>query len=496
VIGHGAIGWRTWLRAAALGLLGGCVQVGMFPCEQDSQCVLDGREGVCAEAGFCALPDDGCDSGYRFHGRGVPDELAGQCMPPLAAEGSSTGSGEGSSEGSGTTTSDGSSGPASSSSDGGSSTTTGSECGDHPCPCSTQLAVGTNHTCVTRTDGDVTCWGANNQGQLGDGTVTPSAPGYTAVAIPGEAPLDAIVSGGEHLCVLTMGQLSCWGRNTNNQLVPGAADQLPPQTMPVNEPPGAIGLGLEHSCVAEPGGPGVQCLGGNINDELGGGGALPVASALPVMQAIDALAIGDDHSCALADGRVWCWGSDAYGQLGQNAVAGPTPMKTEVSLPSDAVMLVAGADHTCAVIASGTVVRCWGRNNNGQIGDGTTTNRQLPTAIDVQPQTAVVAIDSTVDTTCTLLTDGAIWCWGGNQAADLGLDVDPGDPLTVPQAVPGIGLLPEPVESFGVGARHLCVRASSGRVWCWGRNNVWQVGDILELSVAEPFEVDLDCPPL
>lgn len=478
-------------------MLAGCVRIGTFPCEEDSQCVLDGREGICADAGWCALPDDGCESGYRFHERGVPEDLAGDCAPPPAAESTSgTGSGGISSEGTTTAASSGSTSAdtASSSSDEGTGTT-GTDCSGHPCPCTKDLAVGANHTCVTRTDGDVTCWGANNQGQLGSGSSTPAAPGYTSVAIPGEAPLDAIYSGGEDLCVLTMDALSCWGRNNNNQLDPEGADLLAPQTMPVDGPPGAVGLGLEHSCVGEPGGPGMQCLGGNSNDELGGGGTQPIASALPVALPLDELAIGDDHSCALADGRVWCWGSDDYGQLGQNAVAGPTPMKTEVTLPSDAVAIVAGSDHTCVAVAGGMAVRCWGRNNNGQIGDGTTTNRGLPTSIAGPPPAAVVMMDATVDTTCALLADGDLWCWGGSQAADLGLDVAPGDPLTVPQRVPGVDVLPEPIAGFGVGARHLCAQASSGRLWCWGRNSSWQVGIIDQLLVEAPYELDLDCPP-
>jgi len=490
-----------WARGLGLGLLAGCVRIGMFPCDEDAKCVLDGRQGVCAEPGWCALPDDACDSGYRFHVRGVPEELAGQCAPEAAATGStgaSTGSAAGSTTAStsdGTTTGDGttSSGAAPSSSEGGSSST-GSACGDHPCPCTMDVAVGTNHTCVARTDGDVTCWGANNQGQLGSGTATPAAPGFELVSLPGEALADAIDAGGEHVCALTSDQRLCWGRNNNNQIDPGADDVLPPQPMPVNWSQGAVGLGLEHSCAAEPGGPGLQCMGGNGNSELGGGGMQPVAGTLPGMLAIEELAIGDDHSCARADGRVWCWGSDQYGQLGQNTEPGPTATKTEVTLPSDAVALVAGAEHTCAVIGGGMVVRCWGRNNEGQIGDGTTLNRQLPTPLVEALPSAVVEIDATVDTTCALLSDGDLWCWGGLQTSDLGLDIGTNMPLTVPQRVPGTDALPEPIAGFGVGNRHLCAYASSGRLWCWGYNLSWQVGPVDQLVVSEPLELDLGCP--
>ena len=495
-IGRTSAAW-AWRRAAWVGLLGGCVQVGTFPCEQDSQCVLDGREGICAAAGFCALPDDGCESGYRYHARGVPEDLAGQCAPLSAGESTSgsVSTGEGSSHGAITIDGDTASSGTASSSEGGSSTTGVELCGDHPCPCTLDLAVGANHTCVVRTDGDVTCWGANNQAQMGSGNASGPVQGLIPVELPSEAVAEAIHSGGEHVCALAQGALWCWGRNNQNQIDPAGTDVLPPQAMPVFAPPGAVGLGLEHSCVGEPGGTGLQCLGNNLNDELGGGGGQPVDSAIPGMQAIDELALGDDHGCARASGRVWCWGSDQYGQLGQNMVAGPTPMKTEVSLPSDATLLVAGSEHSCVALNGGMAVRCWGRNDDGQLGDGTTTNRQLPTSIAGPPPSPVVAMDSAVDTTCALLTDGDLWCWGGLNAADLGLDIAANTPLTIPQRVPGIDALPEPVAGFGVGSRHLCVHASSGRLWCWGRNNAWQVGPIEGLQIDEPYELDLDCPP-
>lgn len=488
------------LALAGLGLAAGCLRIDWFACDDDAQCVLDGRAGICAEPGYCALPDDGCTSGYRFHARSVPDELAGQCAPAPAGPGTSTGAGPASTgEASTTATGTGggassSSGTAASSSDGGQSST-GSECGDHPCPCTADVALGANHTCVARTDGDVTCWGANNQGQMGTGTASGPTPDLHAVALPGEAQADAILSGGEHACVRAMDTLVCWGRNNNNQIVPGAASVLEPQPTAVSWPQGPAGLGLEHSCVGEPGGPGLQCMGGNANSELGGSGSQPVESALPVALPIDELAMGDDHGCARAGGRVWCWGSDQYGQLGQNAVAGPTPAKTEVSLPSDAVALVAGSDHTCVALDDGMAVRCWGRNTNGQIGDGTTSNRQLPAALADPLPAAVVAMDSSVDTTCALLASGELWCWGGLNASDLGIDIDTNTPLTAPQRVPATDALPEPVTRFGVGSRHLCAAASTGRLWCWGRNSSWQVGPTDELLVSAPFELDLGCPP-
>lgn len=486
----------TTIRTLGLGagLLAGCMRIGAFPCDEDAQCVLDGRQGVCAEPGYCALPDDECDSGHRFHVRGVPEDLAGRCAPPLAATGS-TGAGAsttGTSDGTAGDTSTGS-GAASSSSDDGTSST-GSACGDHPCPCTMDLAVGSSYTCAARTDGDVSCWGANNRGQLGSGTTTPSAPGIEPVLLPGEAQASAIHAGNEHVCALASSQLLCWGRNNNDQIDPAADNVLPPHPMPLSWPLGAVGLGPEHSCVAEAGGPGLQCQGANAYSELGGSGMQPIGGTLPGMPTIDELAMGNDHSCARAGGRVWCWGRDQYGQLGQNMVEGPTATKVEVSLPNDAVALVAGSHHSCAVTVDMDVL-CWGRNNEGQIGNGKTVNRQVPTLIDEPLPAAVVQIDATNDTTCALLTDGDLWCWGGMQSANLGIDIGGNTPLTVPKRVMRTDALPEPITGFGVGNRHLCAYSSSGRLWCWGFNQSWQVGPVDQLVVTEPLELDLGCPP-
>jgi alpha-tubulin suppressor-like RCC1 family protein len=486
----------AWLAGAGLGGLWGCLQLGTFPCERDSQCELDGRVGICAEPGFCALPDDGCASGYRFHARGVPEDLAGQCATlPIAGSsdgGSSSDEGSTSADPTSSSTSSSSAGPASSS-DG--STTTDHGCGELPCACTVDLAVGANHTCAVRDDGGVVCWGANNQGQMGSGTASGPVPELQTVSIPGEALAEVIHTGNDHVCVRASDEaLWCWGRNGNDQIVPEGDNVVAPQVLPVEGSLGAVGLSPEHSCVGEVGGPGLQCLGGNADDELGGTGAQPIASEVPGAAAVDDLALGEDHSCARAGAQVWCWGSDQYGQLGQNMVAGPTPTKTEVALPGDAMLLVAGTSHTCAALDDGMAVRCWGRNNNGQIGDGTTNNRQLPAAIAQPLPAAVVAMDARIDTTCALLADGDLWCWGGIYGSELGIDIAASTPLTMPKRVEMTDMLPEAIVGFGVGSRHLCAHASSGRLWCWGRNNSWQVGPIDLLVVPSPEEVDVQCP--
>lgn len=491
-------GW-WWLGGVGLGALVGCLRIGTFACERDSQCELDGREGICVVPGYCALPDDGCESGYRFHERGLPDDLAGHCAPPGhggMSEGSST-SDDGSTSSSTSSSSEGSSSSAPESSSEGDATTTGTDCGDHPCPCTVSLAAGANFTCITRDDGRVICWGANNQGQLGMGTTSGPIPWPQLVGISGEVLAQRVHAGNEHTCARgSDGALHCWGRNLSREIAPGAGspDVVGPTVLPIRGEIGAVGLSPQHSCVGDPASPGLQCLGNNGYGELGGNGGQPIHSALPGMNPADDLALGQDHSCARAGGRVWCWGRDNYGQLGQNMVPGPVSEPVEVSLPSDAVILVAGRHHNCVAIDGGNVVRCWGHNDVGEVGDGTTTNRQLPNNLAMQLPGTVVAMDAMLDTTCALLDDGELWCWGGTYGSQLGTGIAFGDPMLEPRRVNVIDELPEPIVEFGLGGSHLCARASSGRLWCWGRDNQEQLGPIDPPVGKKAVEIDVECP--
>ncbi len=485
---------------------GGCIQIGPFACEDDAQCQLDGGGGRCLPPGYCAQLDDDCESGYRWVDGATPSEVAGECamLPPDEASSSGVDTVVGSASGDAGSTSsstgdvmiatDGSSthGEAESSSGG------GSNCGDMPCPCTRAVATGANHTCAARNDGRVLCWGADNQGQLGQGPGAGPIPEPQLVEIPGGAAIDWLRATNNGVCGRGPGdEVWCWGDNNNGEITtpersPGGA--VAPTALPFRGAIGAIGRSQGHTCFGETMGPAVHCLGNNGYSELGGGGAQPVANAVPGMAPIDELALGTDHSCARVGGDVYCWGRDNQGQLGQNDVAGPTADPVPVSLPGPASHLVAGNDHTCAAFNDGANVRCWGGGDLGQIGDGMTNNRQLPTLIDGPLPASVVAMDAKIDTTCALLADASLWCWGDDNGGALGTDVPNGDELLVPARVLTVDELPEPIEAFSLGGSHICARTASERLWCWGRNTSWQLGPDPELPGTDVVEIDVMCP--
>jgi alpha-tubulin suppressor-like RCC1 family protein len=182
------------------------------------------------------------------------------------------------------------------------------------------------------------------------------------------------------------------------------------------------------------------------------------------------------HNCALMETReVECWGSNAYGQLG-NGQSGTGRVDTPVlvqGLADDVVALAVGGGHNCVLTASHRVT-CWGANNYGQLGDGTTTNRATPVDVVGLPGD-VVAIAAGTGQTCALTTSGGMKCWGHDWYGELG-DGTSGVGNIHPQLVDVQGL-PSGVIAIAMGRFHTCALTEAGTVWCWGRNGFGELGD-------------------
>ena len=169
----------------------------------------------------------------------------------------------------------------------------------------------------------------------------------------------------------------------------------------------------------------VKCWGDNGNGQLGDGTTtghtLPESvSGLSDVQSITA---GQVHTCALTtDGAVKCWGNNVHGQLGDGTTPAIRTTPVYVSGLSDgAQAITAGAHHTCALVIGG-IVKCWGENVYGQLGDGTTADRGTP--VVVNGLSGVHAIAAGANYTCALADEGGTKCWGGNRDGQLG--VNPG----------------------------------------------------------------------
>ncbi len=306
---------------------------------------------------------------------------------------------------------------------------------------STAIAAGhgtTGHTCAL-VAGAVKCWGANNKGQLGDNSTTQR---LTPVDVTGLGSGMTNVSAGDGFsCALSStGGVSCWGRNNNGQMGGGdTSDKLTPITGGGFGPGSgvsAISGSSNHVCVVNNAG-GAVCWGANFGGQLGDGNDgvflnAPVA-VIGLSSGVTSVATGSDHSCALTTtGGVKCWGDLTYGAIGNgNSAFGmsqPTPVDV-TGLNSGVTAITAGQFHSCALTTTGGV-KCWGRNAEGQIGDGTTTQRNAP--VDVIASGAI-AIAGGATHTCVLFGTGVSSCWGANVNGQIGIGVI-GGPSYVPVA--------------------------------------------------------------
>src|SRR2546430_687784 len=256
-----------------------------------------------------------------------------------------------------------------------------------------------SHTCAVTTDGAIYCWGFNGNGQLGDGTRTNRAV-PALVQAPAGVTFQAVSAGGQHTCaVVSTGDAYCWGRNEFGRLGDGTAVD---RTLPVRvaAPAGvtftSVGTGAGFSCGLAAAGGSVYCWGSNFAGELGDHSGVdqlsPVLVQAPGGVTFAALATGLDHSCGLAtSGAVYCWGYNAFGQLGDNTtVDKPTPVQAGAPAAVTFATVEAGYAHTCAVTSAGAAY-CWGGNGNAQLGDNTTVDKLVPTAVQGGVVFAVVS---------------------------------------------------------------------------------------------------------
>jgi alpha-tubulin suppressor-like RCC1 family protein len=253
-----------------------------------------------------------------------------------------------------------------------------------------QEATGQRHMCYLDNDKIVKCQGSNAFGQLGNGTTVDSLVPVAAAGINGSTPgttVDQLVTGDNHTCILLVNNnVKCWGANNVKQL--GATTATTNSNVPVDVPDLAntvrqLASGADHTCAIR-GNSDVICWGSNSFGELGNGAVAPFAGTVLVDNlAGDAkeIAAGTYHSCALmTNGTVRCWGANTYGQLGNGNTNNATRPVTVAGLPRPAVAITAGGYHSCAKLDDGSI-RCWGKNDKGQLGNNSKTNSVIPVAI-------------------------------------------------------------------------------------------------------------------
>lgn len=258
----------------------------------------------------------------------------------------------------------------------------------------TQVSMGETHACARLSSGALWCWGSMQYGATGNGNLSAPHDVSQVVGVGGTSTLGGAVSvsaGVYHSCAtLNTGKVVCWGFNANGQL--GAAMQSSSEPSPLE----------------------VVLQGG-----------------APLSDVVDAQA-GFTFSCALdTSGAVWCWGSNEYGQLGDDSVderSYAAVVLDEADEPLRAEAISLGVYHACALLEGGGVA-CWGANNWAQLGDGTTDNRNRATPVPAVSGAIAVSAGGTTSIgahTCALWPDGTVKCWGSHSRGQFNTDELPG----------------------------------------------------------------------
>jgi alpha-tubulin suppressor-like RCC1 family protein len=242
-----------------------------------------------------------------------------------------------------------------------------------------------------------------------------------------------------------------------------------------------LSAGVTHTCALMPNST-VECWGYNHYGELGNGTTANSSTPVNVngLPPATQIAAGDSHTCAIDQaGLAWCWGSNAYGALGNgknNDKSTPVNVSATMqfsSIAAGGIELTVGGgtpgDFTCAVLKGRGDVYCWGLNANGELGDGSTTNSNVPQLVSGLPGPAVSVTAGGLHA-CALLASGSVYCWGNNGHGQLGNNKTKQSNVPVQAQIGG-------ATAIGAGTFHNCALLGSGGMACWGDNAQGELGN-------------------
>ena len=347
-----------------------------------------------------------------------------------------------------------------------------------------QVTTGSLATCAVKTNGTVWCWGRNNVGQLGIGNTTNQA---NPVQVSGLTGVTQVEAHDEFACALKSdGTVRCWGGNGNGQLGNGnnTNSNTPVQVTGITTAT-QISAGYAHACALLSDAT-VRCWGWNILYQLGNG--TTTNSNTPVtpsgLGSVTQIRAGVFSTCALlSDATVRCWGAGNNGGLGDGNNTYSTSTKTSPTGISGVTYLSnnPGWNHECVVLTNQSL-KCWGLNDNGQVGNGTSGTIQS-TPVSVSNITNVESVSTGPYSSCAKKADGSPWCWGWNGYGGLGV----GDTAirNVPTAVSGIST----VSQISAGYFHMCAVLPDTTIKCSGRNDFGQLGNGLSANTTSAVTV-------
>ena len=370
-----------------------------------------------------------------------------------------------------------------------------------------QLTFGENFSCALTSEAEIFCVGTNYYGQLGDGTeIDRENPVAVDLSFLDSDPV-LIQSGDYNSCLVTEGgRIYCWGRDFRGSN--GIDNTTAPALLPtevnntlVDGTPGKTavdlkGIGYRYTAILDDGS--LICWGQSLNGECGAG--LDTSHETPV--AVDGTLMNGtpgekavsihltlNYTCALTDGgKVYCWGRNQYGYLGDGTTSNSNVPVAATSSILDgtngkkAVALSAGAEHVCAILDNGKV-SCWGRGAGGGLGAGDALDRSVPTLVDdtVLDGSAghkAVSIATMLRASCAALDSGKVMCWGVGSYLGNGSVTEKTSPFFVDETEISGELGKSAVKVSSPFAQGtFCAQLDDGRLKCWGRNVNFLLGD-------------------
>lgn len=356
------------------------------------------------------------------------------------------------------------------------------------------VSAGGDVTCFNLSDGRIYCAGRNDHGQLGLGTSGPSGGGV--VTVPAGYRLTGVEIGTDHSCGMVVATATnvasiwCWGRNDRGQLGDGTTtDRWSPVPVVGDVRPQSLSVGVDHTCATPNDGAirAVWCWGADDHGQLGdgtigGSSSTPVAIAWPAFEPPGRVYAGDAFTCTSAGpgGKVHCWGRNDRGQVGDGTTT-DRPEPTEVAGVTTSFLMGVGRAHACAS-TTGFNIACWGDNSHGQFGDGTVDAGANPTPRTMAPSvggSTIFHLAAGGDRTCILVN--GVRCAGDNSSGQLDpADLDDDVPtFQVPAVGPFAGI--DSPNLWGLGDAHTCVvyqppawTDDLNEAGCWGDDTYGQ----------------------
>ncbi|HSS03155.1 MAG TPA: hypothetical protein VLM79_39100 [Kofleriaceae bacterium] len=315
-----------------------------------------------------------------------------------------------------------------------------------------------------------------------------AAASCTELADPPEAQSTAVsaisagtvmVTGGlGHSCAAGSSGIQCWGSNGTGQIGDDSINQRiqPRAVLNITFGTSSVSASAQHTCAAVNGA--AKCWGGNAAGQLGNGAAGDDATIVPdshkpvvvtaLTGGVQMIAAGESHSCAVVNGAAMCWGLNNFGQVGDGSTQHNRRSPRLVSsLGSGVQAITAGGAHSCAIVSG--AAKCWGLNNAGQLGNSSNTDSNTPVPVS-NLGSGVQAIAAGQNHTCAIAS-GIVRCWGSNASGQLGVI---GPSSNAPVQVNGLGA---GVVAIAAGQNHTCAITASGAAMCWGSNANGQLGN-------------------